>query len=115
MGVPVAFELAVLAAAAVVLLDPDAALELEELLLELPQPAAISAASANVSDKAFTLMSLSSCASTCPRYRVREGYHSIRQPDVKFASASRSQRPGSFSGSLIHCCATCTPLEFELE
>jgi hypothetical protein len=52
IGVPVAFELAVLVVA---LLALDAAVELE--LLELPHPAAISAAMANVSDKAFSLMS----------------------------------------------------------
>ncbi|HTX08646.1 MAG TPA: hypothetical protein VME22_08550 [Solirubrobacteraceae bacterium] len=66
MGEPVAFELPV-AALVVALLELAGAVELEELLLELPHPAAISAAMANVSDKAFSFMSLSSCASTSPR------------------------------------------------
>jgi hypothetical protein len=56
IGVPVAFGLAVLAALVVALLALDAAVELE--LLELPHPAAISAATPNVSDndKPFSLM-----------------------------------------------------------
>jgi hypothetical protein len=73
IGDPVAFELDVLAAVVVALLELAAgALALDELLLELPQPAATSATHPSVSDRAFSLMSLSSCASTSPRLRGAE-------------------------------------------
>jgi hypothetical protein len=87
IGVPVAVEPPVLAALVVALLALDAAVALEELLLELPHPAAISAAMANVSDNAFSLMSpLLVCIDPLLGRNCEEGYHSIRQPDVKFGS-----------------------------
>jgi hypothetical protein len=48
-------ELDVLGALVADVLDDDAALELEELLLELPHALSMSAATANVSDNAFSL------------------------------------------------------------
>jgi hypothetical protein len=89
IGVPVAVEPPVLAALVVALLALDAAVALEELLLELPHPAAISAAMANVSDNAFSLMSpLLVCIDPLLGSNCEEGYHSIRQPDVKFGSGT---------------------------
>jgi hypothetical protein len=102
MGESVALELDVLGALAAEVLEDDAALELVELLFELPHPLSTSPVTANVSDNAFSLNIKTSPRFQVPRNSIRvSGILMLRSGILMFAV--RFREAGGRCGSRAGC------------